>query len=94
VTLFAWTCFAHSVFDVPDIPLNNFQAQFNESLMTMYSGYHPDAFWEVEELEHKIEKLKSEKDGQSKNEVLSIKFNEKKPDGTGETKEEGTTKSG
>ena len=30
-----------------DIPANNFQAQFNEGLMTMYSGYHPDAFWQV-----------------------------------------------
>lgn len=30
--------------------------------MTMYSGYHPDAFWEVEELEHQMEKLKSEKE--------------------------------
>jgi predicted membrane chloride channel (bestrophin family) len=30
-----------------DIPLNNFQAQFNESLMNMFTGYHPDAYWEV-----------------------------------------------
>jgi predicted membrane chloride channel (bestrophin family) len=30
-----------------DIPLNNFQAQYNEALMTMFTGYHPDAFWEV-----------------------------------------------
>jgi predicted membrane chloride channel (bestrophin family) len=30
-----------------DIPLNNFQAQFNEALMTMFAGYHPDAYWEV-----------------------------------------------
>jgi hypothetical protein len=43
-----------------DIPLNNFQAQFNEALLTMYMGYHPDAFWEVEELDHKVEKLKSD----------------------------------
>jgi len=28
-----------------DVPLNNFQAQFNESLMIMFYGYHPDAFW-------------------------------------------------
>lgn len=26
-----------------DLPLNNYQAQFNESLMTMYTGYHPDS---------------------------------------------------
>jgi hypothetical protein len=36
-----------------DIPLNNFQAQFNEGLMMMYSGYHPDAFWEVEVVDFK-----------------------------------------
>jgi hypothetical protein len=28
-----------------DIPLNNFQAQFNEGLMIMFFGYHPDAYW-------------------------------------------------
>lgn len=30
-----------------DVPLNNFQAQFNEALFTMFSGFHPDAFWQV-----------------------------------------------
>ena len=30
-----------------DIPLTTFQAQFNEALITMYAGYHPDAFWSV-----------------------------------------------
>ena len=25
-----------------DIPLNLFQAQFNEALVTTFSGYHPD----------------------------------------------------
>jgi predicted membrane chloride channel (bestrophin family) len=30
-----------------DIPLNNFQAQFNEGLMVMFFGYHPDAYWEA-----------------------------------------------
>jgi len=28
-----------------DVPLNNYQAQFNEGLMVMFYGYHPDAFW-------------------------------------------------
>jgi predicted membrane chloride channel (bestrophin family) len=28
-----------------DVPLNNFQAQFNEALMNMFTGYHPDAYW-------------------------------------------------
>jgi len=32
-----------------DVPLNNFQAQFNESLLQMFAGYHPDAYWEVVE---------------------------------------------
>jgi len=28
-----------------ELPLNTFQAQYNEALITMYSGYHPDLFW-------------------------------------------------
>jgi len=28
-----------------DIPLNNFHAQFNEGLLAMYAGYHPDSWW-------------------------------------------------
>ena len=32
-----------------DVPLNNFQAQYNESLLQMFSGFHPDAHWEVVE---------------------------------------------
>jgi len=34
-----------------DVPLNNFQAQFNEALMTMFTGYHPDSYWEVNDVE-------------------------------------------
>jgi predicted membrane chloride channel (bestrophin family) len=34
-----------------DIPLNNFQAQYNEGLLNMFAGYHPDAHWEVWERE-------------------------------------------
>jgi predicted membrane chloride channel (bestrophin family) len=30
-----------------DLPLNFFQAQFNEALVTMFAGYHPDSYWEV-----------------------------------------------
>lgn len=33
-----------------DLPANNFHAQFNEALMTMFAGYHPDAYWEVKEV--------------------------------------------
>jgi predicted membrane chloride channel (bestrophin family) len=29
-----------------DIPLVTFQAQYNEALLTMYAGYHPDAYWD------------------------------------------------
>ena len=32
-----------------DIPLNNLQAQYNEALMVMFTGYHPDSYWQVEE---------------------------------------------
>lgn len=31
-----------------DLPLTTFQAQFNEALIAMYAGFHPDA-WSVEE---------------------------------------------
>lgn len=30
-----------------EFPVNNYQAQFNEALMTMFQGYHPDSYWEV-----------------------------------------------
>lgn len=37
-------------FNVPnDLPLNLFQAHFNESLITMFAGFHPDSYWEVKE---------------------------------------------
>ena len=31
-----------------ELPLVTFQAQFNEALITMYAGYHPDLFWRDE----------------------------------------------
>ena len=31
-----------------DLPLNLFQAHFNESLITMFAGYHPDSYWDVQ----------------------------------------------
>lgn len=30
-----------------DLPLNLFQAQFNEAIVTMFSGYHPDSWFEL-----------------------------------------------
>jgi predicted membrane chloride channel (bestrophin family) len=32
-----------------DLPLNLFQAHFNEALVTIFSGFHPDAYWELKE---------------------------------------------
>jgi hypothetical protein len=32
-----------------DLPLNLFQAHFNESLITMFAGFHPDAYWALPE---------------------------------------------
>jgi hypothetical protein len=33
------------VFSWTDIPLTTFQAQFNEALIAMYAGFHPDSWW-------------------------------------------------
>lgn len=38
-----------------DLPLTTFQAQFNEALVAMYAGFHPDAWWEGEEEDAKEE---------------------------------------
>jgi len=35
-----------------EIPLVTLQAMFNESLITMYSGYHPDHFWDPDQYEN------------------------------------------
>jgi len=50
-----------------DVPLNNFQAQFNEALMTMFSGYHPDSYWQVTaNKDESDESDSSDKDGDLK----------------------------
>jgi predicted membrane chloride channel (bestrophin family) len=57
LTFFTVTCLAglHEVArelenpfrNVPnDLPVTTFQAFFNEALLTMYNGYHPDAYWD------------------------------------------------
>ena len=38
-----------------DLPLNFFQAQFNETLLTMFAGYHPESFWTIEKEEIVVE---------------------------------------
>ncbi len=57
-----------------DIPLNNFQAQFNESLITMFFGCHPDAYWEL----HEQEEEALDNDQEAKNDRDA---NQKKADG-------------
>ena len=47
-----------------DVPLNNFQAQFNEGLMVMFYGFHPDAYWDVEET---LEEIRNLQDGDKNN---------------------------
>ena len=51
-------------FTVPnDLPLNNFHSQYNEALITMYAGFHPDAFREEDtELVNKERKEGTYKD--------------------------------
>jgi hypothetical protein len=38
-----------------EVPLNNFHAQYNHALITMYSGYHPDAYWQMLPVESAVE---------------------------------------
>jgi predicted membrane chloride channel (bestrophin family) len=39
----------HPYVNVPNnLPLTTIQAQFNEALVTMYAGYHPDSWWIVD----------------------------------------------
>eukprot|EP00563_Minutocellus_polymorphus_P008364 CAMPEP_0181026208 /NCGR_PEP_ID=MMETSP1070-20121207/3514_1 /TAXON_ID=265543 /ORGANISM="Minutocellus polymorphus, Strain NH13" /LENGTH=692 /DNA_ID=CAMNT_0023103379 /DNA_START=331 /DNA_END=2412 /DNA_ORIENTATION=+ len=38
-----------------DIPLCTFLAQFNESLITILSGYHPDHYWDAEKFRRSYE---------------------------------------
>jgi hypothetical protein len=68
-----------------DIPLNNFQAQFNESLMNMFMGFHPDAYWEVcveqgpqpqeeKEEEEKEEEEEDESEGNGDLEKKEVSF--------------------
>jgi len=30
-----------------DLPLNLFQAEFNEALIVMFAGYHPESWWDI-----------------------------------------------
>lgn len=37
-----------------ELPIVNFQAQYNEALITMFAGYHPDLYWEGDEVLRKV----------------------------------------
>jgi len=52
-----------------DLPLNNFQAQFNEALLAIYAGFHPEAWWSVADDDiQEIETLDSSSDIQPQTE--------------------------
>lgn len=38
-----------------DLPLVTFQAQYNEALITMYAGFHPDFFWNGDQVLRKAQ---------------------------------------
>jgi predicted membrane chloride channel (bestrophin family) len=40
-----------------ELPLVNFQAQYNEALLTMYAGYHPDLFWDGDDVLRKASRI-------------------------------------
>ncbi|VEU39697.1 unnamed protein product [Pseudo-nitzschia multistriata] len=48
-----------------ELPLVTFQAQYNEALITMYAGYHPDFFWNGDQV-LRMTQSKSKKQGLSK----------------------------
>lgn len=52
-----------------DVPLNNYQAQFNEGLMVMFYGYHPDAYWDSKQHNSCIDSVKTTSNNQSSNEA-------------------------
>lgn len=34
-----------------DLPLNRFQAEFNEALLVMFAGFHPESWWDISDEE-------------------------------------------
>ena len=49
-----------------ELPLVNFQAQFNEALIIMYAGYHPDFFWDGDQVIRKAQSSRNFSAGSSK----------------------------
>jgi len=56
-----------------ELPLVTMQAQFNEALITMYSGYHPDSYWkeEAEEIEEMISAKEKSSPGKAEKKELA-----------------------
>ena len=70
LTFLTVTCFAglHEVArelenpfrNIPnDIPIVTIQAQLNEAIVTIFSGYHPDAFWDPKQTSNQTTPLES-----------------------------------
>jgi len=93
LTFFTTTCLAglHEVArelenpfrnDPNDLPINTFQAFFNEALYTMYAGYHPDLYWEPKKKKTKKNQQQAgeadnaENRGNSKNHKITRNDNE------------------
>mmetsp|Transcript_22457 Transcript_22457/g.27519 ORF Transcript_22457/g.27519 Transcript_22457/m.27519 type:complete len:166 (-) Transcript_22457:1291-1788(-) len=60
-----------------DLPLNNFQAQFNEALVCMFAGFHPEAWWDIDDTKQESSSIGTNiiaNNGQSVNSDLSGKI--------------------
>jgi hypothetical protein len=85
LTFFTVTCLAglHEVArelenpfrNVPnDIPVCTLQAMYNEALITMYAGYHPDSFWDPNDYKDMLPRVPGEKENSkevSKKELIN-----------------------
>ncbi len=56
-----------------DLPLNNFQAQFNEALVCVFAGFHPEAWWDVNENKKSLESNGDSKDSAIDKMLVGVK---------------------
>lgn len=45
-----------------DIPVCTLQAMYNEALITMFAGFHPDSFWDPSDYADKLSEVPEEKE--------------------------------
>lgn len=60
-----------------DLPLLTFQAQFNEALVTLYAGFHPDSWWEASKSvknDLSVDKDDSQEDGNGADDLVDPDF--------------------